>query len=75
MRSVEGKPLVNRSNHWEIAMHTQRQLFAATLVSLLMLSGCASLGAEALADGGGSGQGASDQEDILQVMERDSKGG
>ena len=56
-------------------MHTQRQLFAATLVSLLMLSGCASLGAEALSEGGGSGAGASDQEDILQVMERDSRAG
>ena len=56
-------------------MQTQRPLFAATLVSLLMLSGCASLGAQALADGGGSGQGASDQEDILQAMERDSRGG
>ena len=56
-------------------MQTQRQLFAATLVSLLMLSGCASFGAEALADGAGSGQGASEQEDILQAMERDSRGG
>ena len=56
-------------------MQTQRQLFAATLVSLLILSGCASLGAEALAGGGDSGQGASDQEDILQVMECDSRGG
>lgn len=56
-------------------MQKQRTLFAATLVSLLMLSGCASLGAEALADGGGSGTSAGDQEDILQVMERDSRGG
>jgi len=58
-------------------MKTQRQLFAATLVSLLMLSGCASLGAEALAEGGsdGRGQPAFDQGDILQVMERDSRGG
>ena len=43
-----------------------------TLATLLVLSGCASL--EGSLTGGGEGTNAG-QEDILQVMERDSRGG
>ena len=44
----------------------------ATLATFLVLSGCASLSPELSTDGSGSAGG---QEDILQVMERDSRGG
>ena len=49
-----------------------RLTILGTLVALSLLSGCASV--ETSLSGGGEGTNAG-QEDILQVMERDSRGG
>ena len=54
-------------------MNAYRTTILGTLATLLVLSGCASIGPELSTDGSGSA--ASDREDILQVMERDSRGG
>lgn len=55
-------------------MNTYRTSILGTLATLLVLSGCASIGPELSTDGSGSASNGG-QEDILQVMERDSRGG
>jgi hypothetical protein len=54
-------------------MNAFRTSILGTLVALVVLSGCASIGPELSTDGSGSAS--SDREDILQVMERDSRAG
>jgi hypothetical protein len=55
-------------------MKTHRTSIAGILATLFIATGCATIGADASTEGTGSSA-ASDREDILQVMERDSRGG
>ena len=55
-------------------MHSTRTSYLGTIAALLVLSGCASLGPE-LSTESSSASSASDREDILKTMERDSQGG